>query len=311
MAFKSKFHFLKVYVLLIVSSLFYFGLGYLIMFEFQPKPENSRTGMLIFGGALITIGIYSIYTHIKQLPVIRIDYNGIILKSLFTNQQLSWSDIESVKYTGKDFFWYVLPFEREAMVIQLTNSRSLKIFYEHYSNGYLIQQYIKSYHEHQHLSIFTREKKVMPEELIGESFTVYKGTPLWSFRGITIWGFIVLMLAIMMKTDATSKGFLPLIFICLFWYAANSYFCFYIKVSDNYLVIKNYFIPFLGKKYRLSDIQEMAVETYRNWPNCLRVTTNSFQYKVFPCGPIRDKEWNAFMAIVRKKGIKVRNEAIY
>lgn len=159
-----------------------------------------------------------------------------------------------------------------------------------------------------HPPTFIQEKSVMPHELIGETFTAYKGIPLLSFRGISLWGFILFLLLLVIKDGIVTKAVLPVSIMCVFWYAVNSYFSFYIKVSENYLVIKNYFVPFGGKKYHLSDIQEMAVETYPKWPNCLRIITNSFQYRVFPCGSVRDKEWKTFMKVIRKKGIKVRDE---
>lgn len=310
MDFKSKFHFWKVYVMMAFGSLFFFGMGYLFMFVFQPKPGGSRTWGVLFGIACIAYGIYLLYIYVKQLPVIRINYNGVTLHSPLVRQQFDWSEIESVKYTGKDSFQFALGFQMETMVVHLKDKHPIKIFYEHYANGYLIQQHVKSYYEHRHPPVFINEKSVMSHELTGELFTTYKGTPLLSFRGISLWGFILFILVLTMKDGVTSKAILPVSMVCLFWYAINSYFCFYIEVSDNYLVIKNYFVPFAGKKYRLSDIQEMAVETYPKWPNCLRVITNSFQYRVFPCGLVRDKEWKSFMGMIRKKGINMRNEAI-
>lgn len=296
--------------MLVFGTLFFFGMGYLLMFEFQPKPGDSRIWLFLFGFACIAFGTYLLYSYVKQLPVIRINDTGVTLHSLLLRQQFDWPEVESVKYTGKDSFQFASGFPMETMVIHLKDKRPIKIFYEHYANGYLIQQYVKSYYEHRYPPVFPDEKSVLSHELTGELFTTYKGIPLLSFRGISLWGFILFIIILTMKDGVSSKAILPVSMICLLWYAVNSYFCFYIKVSANYLIIKNYFVPFVGKRYRLSDIQEMAVETYPKWPNCLRVITNSFQYKVFPCGLVRDKEWRSFMKMIRKKGMKMRNEAI-
>lgn len=199
----------------------------------------------------------------------------------------------------------------ELVVIQLKDRRVIKLFYEHYVKGYRIQQYVKSYYDLQQAPAFPDEKKISSEELYNESFTVYKGNPLLSFRGICIWGFLIFFIVLTVKNGISSKSIVPTVIIYLIWYGFNAYFTFYIKVSAQYLVIKNYFIPFLEKKYRLSDIQEIAVETYPKWPNCLRVITNSFRYQVFPCGLLSDQEWKSFIAQIRKKEIKVRDEAIY
>lgn len=73
MDFKSKFHFWKVYVMMTFGTLFFFGMGYLLAFEFHPKPGDSKFWLIIFGFACIAFGAYLIYIYIKQLPIIRID----------------------------------------------------------------------------------------------------------------------------------------------------------------------------------------------------------------------------------------------
>jgi hypothetical protein len=246
MDFKSKFHFWKVYVLMTFGVLFFSGMGYGLMYEFKLKPGDSRTWLFIFGLACIGFGVYLLYVYVKQLPVIRINYQGIKLKSLLGKQELSWSEIESVKYTGKDWFRFLLGYQMEALVIQLKDKRVVKIFYEHYAKGYLIQQYIKSYHEHQRPPELTSEKPVSPEELSGETFTDYKGMPWLSFRGICLWGFIVVMIILVIKNGAHSKGIVPLAFVYIFWYGFNSYFCFYVKLSPT--VIKYSHVVWSGIK---------------------------------------------------------------
>lgn len=305
MDFKSSFHFWKVYVMMTFGTVFFFGMGYGLMFEFEPKPGDSRTWLCIFGMACIIFGAYLLYFYLKKLPVIRIDYQGIRLKSLLGKQEFGWSDIESVKYTGKHL---LLGYPMEALVVRLKDKRVIKLFYEHYANGYLIQQYIRNYHQHRQLPELVSDKPVSQEELSGEIFTDYKGMPWLSFRGICLWGFIFAIVILVIKNGAHSKGILPAALICIFWYAVNSYFCFYIKLSENYLVIENYFIPFVVRRYRLSDIQEIAIETYPKWPNCLRVITHSYRYKIFPCGLVRDKEWKLIIKRIRPKGIVVKNE---
>lgn len=307
MDFKSKFHFWKVYFMVSFGTIFFFGMGYLLMFEIEPKPGDSRTWLFIFGVAFIVFGAFMLYAYVKRLPVIRIDYQGIRLKSLLGKQEFSWSDVESVKYTGKDS---ILGYPMEALVMQLKEKRVIKLFYEHYANGYLIQQYIRSYHEQQRPPEFVAEKPVSPEELSGETFTDYKGMPWLSFRGISLWGFILVMIILPFKSGGDSKGIIPVALICIFWYAFNSYFCFYVKLSENYLVVKNYFVPFMVRRYRLSDIKEIAIETYPKWPNCLRVITHSYRYKIFPCGLVRNKEWRLIIKEIRDKGIVVRNEIL-
>lgn len=310
MDFKSKFNFWKVYFLITFSTLFFFGIGYGLVFEFEPKPGNSRAWLFIFGVTFIVFGLYILYIYVKQLPVIRIDYQGIRLKSLLGKQEFLWSDIESVKYTGKDSFQFLLGYRMEALVMRLKDRRNIKLFYEHYDNGYLIQQYIKSYYEHKHPPELVFEKPVSPEELSGETFTDYKGMPWLSFRGICLWGFIFFMIILAIKSGPQSKGIVPIILMCVFWYGFNSYFCFYVKVSENYLVVKNYFVPFIIRRYRFSDIQEIAIETYPKWPNCLRVITHSYRYKIFPCGLVRDKEWKLIIKEIRHRGIAIRKEIL-
>lgn len=311
MDYKSNFSFSKVYFILITVAFLSFGMGYLIMFKFQPRPGLSIIWMYVFGIAVISFGTYIIYTYVKLLPVIRIDYSGITLQWLLVRRQkFAWSEVVSVKYTGKTSFRLGFNLPMEVMVIQLKDQREIKIFYEHYTKGYVIQRYVKSYHEYQRPPAFSEDKNVSSDELIGESFTAYKGNPFLSLRGVAIWSFLLFLIIITIKNGLTTNS-IVIAFLCyLPWYFLNAYYCFYIKVSDNYLVVKNYFIPFIGKKYWLSDIQEIAMEIYPRWPDSLRVITTSFRYKVFPCGLIRDKDWRSFKRMIREKGIKVRTEAV-
>jgi hypothetical protein len=306
---RSKFHLWKVYVVLTFSVLALSSMGYFLITVARPKPGDSKELLILAGILSLFLAIYLMYIYIKNLPIIYMDHQGVILRTLLSKQTFSWLAIESVIYSGKNSFRMAFGYQAETMVIRLKDNDIIKIFYEHYANSHLIQQYIRSYHEQQQPPIFAEEIRVSPDEIYGESFISYKGTPLLSFRGITIWGFILFMLFIVIK-DGNSNKISVFVSICLIWYAAHSYFCYYIELSDNYLVIKNYFIPFVGKKYRLSDIRELAVETYPKWPNCLRVITNSFRYKIFPCGPIPKKEWELFMEAIQERGILVRNEAI-
>jgi hypothetical protein len=306
---KSKFHFWKVYVLLTFSILFLSSMSYFLVFIAYPKTGGSNEKLVPVGILFLLFVIYILFIYIKNLPSIHMDHQGVILRTLFSKQKFSWLAVESITYSGKDSFRFALGYQAETMAIKLKDNEIIKIYYEHYANSHLIQQYIRSYHEHQQAPAFTLETHVSAEELYGESFTIYKGTPLLSFRGICTWGFILFMFGIGIK-DGDSDKIGVIIFICLIWYAAQSRFCYHIALSDNHLVIKNYFIPFIGKKYRLSDIREVAVETYPKWPNCLRVVTNSFRYKIFPCGPVTKKEWELFMEAIQEKGVAVRNEAI-
>lgn len=310
MDFKSKFHFWKVYVMMTFGAIFFFGMGYGLMFEFEPKPGDSGTWMVMIGPVCIVFGFYLVYIYVKQLPVIRMDYQGIKLTSMLRKQEFSWSEVESVRYTGKDSFQFILGYQMEALRLTLKDNTIVKLFYENYANGYLIQQYIKSYHEHQQPPVLVTEKPVSADELSGASFSEYKGMPWLSFRGISLWGFIACMLVLVLKDGTAGKGIIPAGLICAFWYAVNSYFCFYIKISENYLVVKNYFVPFLVRRYRISDIQEIAIETYPKWPNCVRVVLHSYRYMIYPCGLVRDKEWKLIMKDFRDKGIQVRNDAL-
>ena len=308
MDFKSKFHFWKVYFMMTFGTFFSFGMGYVLIFEFEPKPGDSKNWLFIFGAACIVFGAYLLYIYVKQLPVVRIDYQGIRLKSILRKQDISWSEIEGVKYTGKDSFQFLLGYQMEALVLQLKDKRVIKLFYEHYANGYLIQQHIKSYHENQRPPELAFEKPVSPKELSGEIFTDYKGMPWLSFRGICLWGFILGMIIMVIEGGAHTKGIMPVTLMCIFWYGVNSYFCYYIKLSEIFLVVKNYFVPFIIRRYRFSDIQEIAIETYPKWPNCLRVVTHSYRYKIFPCGLVRDKEWKLIIKEIRQRGVAIRNE---
>ena len=309
MEFRTRFHFWKVYVTLGFAMLIFLGMAALLMSEFIRNPGYSKIILILIATISAVFGLCMMYSYVKQLPVIRINYTGVTLRNPFGVQRFTWSEVESMRYTGKSPFSFAMGFPREAVEIQLKDKRLIRIFYEYYAKGYHIQQLIRNYYEHKQAPELTKEKRVTSTELRAESFTMFRGTPLLSLRGIMIWGVILFLVIYATINGITGRSAVPLIIFCLIFYFANSHFCFYIKLSDNYLVMKNYFIPFIGHKYRLSDIQKIIVETQPKWPNCLRIVTNSFRYKVFPCGPLTKEEWWEFLEIIEKKGVKTRNEA--
>lgn len=259
MDYRSRFHFWKTRVVRILLPSIMLLQG-CILFLAQPKSDGTKVALTLISICLVASGIYAFYKYFKQLPVISINDTGIRFSYLTSNKQFSWFEIESIQHSGKASF--MSGDQKEAITIRLKDQQVMKIFYEFYTNGPYIQQYLKSYHELQHAPMLIQEQKVTAEELAGVLFTAYKGMALWSVYSIMMW-VPMLFTIVFAVVSSTHSLAVPFGILSILLYATSSYFGFYIRVSANHLVIKNYFIPFAGKMINPKIFKILAISFAR------------------------------------------------
>lgn len=266
--------------------------------------------MLIFAPVLIFLGLYTPYIYLKRAYNIAFDTKKLIFKSAFDYFEISWNDIENIRITGKVYFKFIFPYPMEGVLIK-TKNREINLYDLFYVKSHQIKYALNSFYKEGKFPDDYKDKKIPLNKIRFEKFTIYKGNPVFSFRGLLTWGVIVFF--VVMTIISPSKNNAEIVFVIIggLWLIISSIFMNYYGLSENYLVIKNHFIPWKNRIYDLSDIIEIVYESPDKWPNSLRVITKKFQSKIFAGGTLRDNTWREMKNHFEKNGIKVRDECIF
>jgi hypothetical protein len=308
--FVSRRHPYKFYCSIILGALFLIALG-LIMATMPYRYRHSNTGSLKYTllpmVAVICWGlaILIVVRYIRKTPLVTITASELTIGK----QMIEWSAIETLQLSGKRNFPLIIGHPMEATTIVLKNGGEIILFDELYANAAEMKQWLAHYILHQPVSQnnYTED----PREVDENYAETFKGHPLFSFRGLAMWGFIGFF-AYLTLTDSKfqANGALVAGFACLGWFIAMSYQMNYFIVTPTHLIVKNHYFFWKKKTYRISDIEELVFETKPKMPNYLRVITKNFENKLFPAGTLLDKHWLALGATMHAQGIKVRNECI-
>lgn len=304
---ESEFKFWKILFLVTIELIVCLGFGYFLLFTAVPKAVVSKIVASIFGCLMFSGAIFLVYAYILQFKRIKISGDGVLIKSLFKTETFAWADVQRVKYYVKSMGITMIPFSFYYTEVVLKDKRTVQICFDYYSNGHIILQYIEHYFKKKSSAIVLKEDIVRNIDIVAKSFMSFKGTPLLSFRCLQMWTalFFILVFVILAPINRNMSIFVSV--------AAGAYLlvcalsCFYIKISDDYLVMRNYFLPFMMKSYRLSDVRQLTIERIELRTSCLRVVSKSFQYWVFPCATLGGDEWKEFTDVMAEKGFKVRD----
>lgn len=260
---------------------------------------------------LFFMAFYSVYAYWKNSPTIIIDPHR---KSItFGTETYYVQDIEKVTLTGKMPFRYIIRFPMEGASILFKNGVERFIYDDMYSNSWQIKKFIDQVVNNKIEETEREIKSINKNPLRFEKEELFKGNPLTSLRGISLWGligFFVGMMIFKMKTPPI--GFLIFIFgFSAFWFVLHSWMMHYFGLTKEYFVIRNHNYFWMQKIYRIDDIKEIVYESQGRQPNCLRIITKDFKNKLYPAGTLRDKTWLYLKGRLESNGIIVRNECIY
>jgi hypothetical protein len=158
----------------------------------------------------------------------------------------------------------------------------------------------------------TFNKNIDSNNIDSEFFISYKGSPIFSFRGILMWGLIlpIILLPLYSKRDVNIKGLLLLIPFCLGWFLLNSWMMHYFEISKNFFIVKNHYFFWKKDIYSIPDIKEIVFESQPKQANKLRIITKDFKTKFYLAGSLNDKTWLEMKKDLESKKIIVRNECI-
>lgn len=267
--------------------------------------------LLTFIALLFFLGLYTPWIYFKRTYTISFDDKRLKIKSAFDYFEFTWNEIKKIRITGKVYFRYIIPFPMEGTVIE-TEDREIVLYDTFFVKPHLIKYALNTFYNTQKFPDDYNDRPVKSNETRFEKFNLFKGSAIFSFRGILTWGLIVFFFILLLINPSKSNStWIALMIIGSLWLLTNSLFMHYFELSDKYLVIKNHFNPLKNKVYRLDDIKEVVYETRDKWPNCLRVITKKYHSKLYGAGTLRDKTWLEMKEHFESNKINVRNECIY
>lgn len=305
---RNKFNF---YFPITIAFLFFFTLASLLAWIFITQLLKgvflSKDFMVpVISIVFFYLTYYTIARYFKNAPIITTDGERIT----FGSESFLLKDIEDIYLTGKVPFRYIFLFPMEGMTLNFKDGTSKYIYDDIYINSSHLKSFLdqvvvkkKPYFEQDNFEIKSDTIDVSSAE-------VFKGTPVFSLRGLNIIGLIGFFIYLsVFRVKNIPIGFLiGFSLFSLLWIYLNARLMNYVKLTDEYLIINNHILVWKKSIYKIHDIKEIVFETQRKAPYSLRVITKDFRNKLYPAATLRDKTWLHLKGKLEVKKVKVRNE---
>jgi len=312
----SKRHIFKFYLSVIFVFIFFSSVGAVLLHNTNDLIQKGQMELKdyflpIAALFLFFLAFYSVYTFRKNSPIIIIDPQR---KSInFGSESFDLNEIKEISLTGKFPFRFIIKIPMEGASFVFNNGNKKFIFDDMYSNAWQLKKYIDQVIIHKNAFSESEAQKESNIDLRFENEEIFKGNPLISLRGISLWGLIGFFLGLMIfKMKSPTMGFIIFFFgFSTFWFLLNSWMMHYFSLTKDYFIVRNHNFFWMQKIYRINEIREIVFETQPRQPNCLRIITNDFRHKLYPAGTLRDKTWLYLKERLEVKGVVVRNECIY
>lgn len=174
----SKRHPYKFYLLLILMSVFFLGIGSIFIYE--SLRDNNNEGYYLFF-VFFALTLYMNFLFIKNSSKITLNKKGIIYK----NRVYDWEEISEIKLTGKSGLFFNAPSECTTLLFK--DLSTIKIFDDLYHNSSEMKYFIQEIVINKKDKIENKKGKLSLSDFDKEFFIPYKGNPVFSFRGILMW----------------------------------------------------------------------------------------------------------------------------
>lgn len=298
----SKRHPYKFYLTLLLVNLFIFSLGALFLI---PSIRESNNKLSLLSLVFFALAIFMDFVFIKNSPKIVLSTKGL----LFKNDFYSWDNLSSTKLTGKSNLFFT-PTECATLIFK--DAITIHIFDDLYSNSSEMKHFIQEVVIGKKDVFKALNKNINSNNIDSEFFVSYKGNPIFSFRGILMWGLIlfIILLPIFSKRTLNIKGLFFLIPFCSCWFLLNSWMMHYFEISKNFFIVKNHYFFWIKDSYSIAEIKEIVFESQPKQANKLRIITKNFKTKFYLAGSLTDKTWIEMKKDLESKNIIVRNECI-
>lgn len=299
----SERHPYKFYLTLILVNLFLLGLGtFFLLHGLQESNNKFILGSLFFFIIAISINV----GFIKNAPTIFLNKEGITFKDNF----YTWDELLTAKLTGKGDMIFT---SGECATLTFKDSIQIQIFDDFYSNISEIKCFIQEIVIDKSDKIDIPKQQINPIEIDHETFTTYKGNPVFSFRGIIIWSPVLFLIG----TSLFHIKLYPFktLFLCfvlsLFLMLIFSWMLYYFEISKNFIKIKNHYYFWKKDIYPISNIREVVIEQFNGKrANSLKIITQDFKTKQYYAGSLTDKTWLELKKELERKNITIRDNVV-
>lgn len=293
----SKRHLYKFYLNLFFWIAFLLTLAVFFINKKEFLNYNNIGVMVVFA-----FPIYIIIINLKKAPNIILNKKGLVKNNKF----YSWEDLSSHKLTGKKFLAIS---SEECASLTFRDQKTIYIFDDFYSNASEMKCFIQEIVIDKKDKIETKKQPIHFNDVNQEAFILYKGNPVFSYRGATIWSPFLFLIggSIINFKIYPSKTFIACSIITLFLALVFSWMLFYFEISKNFLVVKNHYYFWKKDIYHFSEIKEIVFEgVYGKRPKSLVIITLDFKTERYYAGSLTDKTWLKLKTELENKNIIVR-----
>jgi len=307
----SRRHPINFYLMLILTGLFTTALATDLLTQFFNKESHEKVNrdMLPFISLFFYgLTIYSFIRYYKNSPTIRLDDNGISIgKKVF-----DWKRLQAARLTGKVRFPYLISFEMEGATLFFDSDEIVYLFDDVYQNigsiKLVIQRKLK-----QDLGLPEDEpSKLFPISCANTFFETFKNNPWWSFRGLSVWLFALIMVGMFFHNKGPHPFEMASAAVGIFtiWLILHAWMMHYFKVSGTWLVVRNHIWFWKKRTVALSDILEVVFEVHGKQANSMRIIYKNFESHRYQAGTLHTRTWRALKQRLQEEHIFVRDECI-
>ena len=293
-----------------------FLIGVSVINPFVKISKHEHIGILtyLFCTAILVFCIYGIYYFLENFPRIIITKKGILIKTLFKKKLITWNNISNIKLLGKKpLFFLFLSLPNEVTTLKLKDGSVINIWADYYKNSSQMRLILENFKLNNTISLEVRyNKRYLTDERSMRciNFTKYSGNPLLSLGSIMFIVTLILFVFILIEASIQNPNPVSLIIIPLMavLYAIFANKMYYFLLSEDLLVIRNHFLFWDKKIYKLSDIKQVVLEQQFNAPISIRVITNNYESKLFAGQTLRRKTFEKLHKELELRNIETRTE---
>lgn len=301
---KSRFGWLTFAFLILVLSL-----TAVVVFGLTQSGEIGRPGKdpeketFQFAAVFIIVLILG-YVFARYVTIITITPSQIIIKSLLKTRVIDRAAITSIDLFGKADS---SSNATSAVRIQLSTGKDLVITGIYFSNMHEVRQGLNDHYKDK-----VKDYSVPrpPKSRVQWHLEKFTGNFHSSINGITFYilAAFSITLSLVLKEAAmifASGIMLTVMFIVA---AIQSY---YFELDGQDFVVRNQLLPWINKKYALTDILIIEFDKPHKRSNAAVIYLQNFRRKEYSAGSLRSKRWTAMKDALQSAGVPVKSTLMF
>ncbi len=257
---------------------------------------------------LLALGVFSLFFLLKNLVVLKIWPDRLVLQHLFSRRTIRKEDIVSIDLMARKRSVLHRRLIVDAIVIDRGVAKN-SIMVDFYGNAPKIKRALERYL--MPVQAGDTAGRIVPVETPADR-TLVKYSRSWLTSGYGLM-FCVIVIISWLACFTMAKGALTVrlgVFIALM---LSVYFGFgtlqyYFLVDEHELIVRNHFFPWYDRRFRLVEIRSAVIEGRSGMTIALRITMMDFECRAFIAENLREPEWKALAKRLGENGILVHDE---